>query len=57
MFYNPIMASLGYTINPFMPRPTKGTVANNIDPDQTSQNTASELGLHCIKYINLYNKW
>ena len=26
----------------------KGTVANNVDPDQTPQNAASDQGLHCL---------
>ena len=57
MFYYPIMASFGYTINPFMPSVSKkGTVVNSIDPDQMPQNTASDLGQLCIRNRNLYNK-
>ena len=26
----------------------KGTLANNVDPDQTPQNAASDQGLHCL---------
>ena len=33
--------------NPFKPNPIKGTLANNLDPDQTPQNAASDQGLHC----------
>ena len=35
----------------FMPawRPIKGTLANSVDPDQTPQNAASDLGLHCLQ--------
>ena len=47
------MASFEYTINP----PIKGAVANSKDLDQTLQNAASGLGLHCIRYRNLYNEY
>ena len=26
-------------------------VANNVDPDQTPQNAASDQGLHCLPFI------
>ena len=29
-------------------RPVKGAKANSVDPDQTSQNVASDQGLHCL---------
>ena len=28
--------------------------ANSVDPDQMSQNAASDLGLHCVSYIEQY---
>ena len=30
-------------------RPIKRTLANNVDPDQTPQNAASDQGLHCLQ--------
>ena len=27
---------------------------NNVDPDQTPQNAASDQGLHCLPYIQQY---
>ena len=35
------------TFNPFMPR-DKMELANSVVPDQTSQNAASNQGLHCL---------
>ena len=34
--------------------------ANSVDPDQTPQNAASDLGLHCLPMSNLWDarhKW
>ena len=37
--FNPLMINVSKT----------GTMANNEDPDQTPQNAASDLGLHCLR--------
>ena len=34
----------------------KSALANSVDPDQMPQNVASDLGLHCLPYIQQYFK-
>ena len=36
------------SINILAWEPSKGQLANSADPDQTSQNAASDQGLHCL---------
>ena len=39
---------------PFMP--LKGILANNVDPDQTSQKAVSDQDLHCLIQPIVYHK-
>ena len=47
-----------YQVHPFMPcaGPIKGTLANSVHPDQTPQNAVSDQGVHCLHYIQEFQK-
>ena len=46
----PLSRAIKFVVNPSMPNPIKGTMANCVDPDQTPQNAASDQDLYYLHY-------